>query len=96
VALAHGLNANLVRQWRARCQRGVKLAGVTLTPPARSKAAKSALLTTSPLPGATPEFVAIEVSAPAKAATRVAADPAAALRAALRSSTSSCAAVRCT
>ena len=74
VALAHGLNANLVRQWRAG--RGVKLAGVTLTPPARSKAAKSALLTTSPLPGATPEFVAIEVSAPAKAATRVAADPA--------------------
>lgn len=43
VALAHGLNANLVRQWRAG--RGVKLAGVTVTAPARSKAAKSPVST---------------------------------------------------
>jgi hypothetical protein len=37
VALAHGLNANLVRQWRAG--RGAKLVGMTVTPPAvkRSK-----------------------------------------------------------
>jgi len=63
VALAHGLNANLVRQWRAG--RGVKLAGVTVTPPARSKAPKSPASTTSPLLGAHPEFVAIEMSAPA-------------------------------
>jgi len=35
VALAHGLNANLVRQWRAG--RGVKLAGVAVTPPARGE-----------------------------------------------------------
>ena len=72
VALAHGLNANLVRQWRAG--RGVKLAGVAVTPPARSKAAKSPVSTTSPLLGAHPEFVAIEMSAPAKTATSVAAD----------------------
>jgi transposase len=74
VALAHGLNANLVRQWRAG--RGVKLAGVTVTPPARSKAPKSPASTTSPLLGANPEFVAIEMSAPAKTVGRVAADPA--------------------
>src|ERR1700675_3377770 len=74
VALAHGLNANLVRQWRAG--RGVKLAGVTLTPPGPSKTPKSPASTTSPLLGATPEFVAIEMSAPAKTVARVAADPA--------------------
>jgi transposase len=77
VALAHGLNANLVRQWRAG--RGVKLAGVMVTAPARSKAPKSAVSTTSPLLGAAPEFVAIEMSAPAKAATSIVADPAGAL-----------------
>ena len=66
VALAHGLNANLVRQWRAG--RGVKLAGVMVTAVARGKAAKPPVpSTTSPLHGATPEFVAIEISAPAKA-----------------------------
>ena len=70
VALAHGLNANLVRQWRAG--RGVKLAGVTLT---RGKAPKSPLSTTSPLLGANPEFVAIEMRAPPKPAARVASDP---------------------
>ncbi len=72
VALAHGLNANLVRQWRAG--RGVKLAGVTVTPPARSKA--SPVSRTSPLLGAKPEFVAIEMSAPVRTATRLAAGPA--------------------
>ena len=63
-----------MRQWRAG--RGVKLAGVTVTPPARSKAPKSPASTTSPLLGANPEFVAIEMSAPAKTVGRVAADPA--------------------
>ena len=53
VALAHGLNANLVRQWRAG--RGVKLASVTVTSPAKSRPAKSPTLTTSPLLGANPE-----------------------------------------
>ncbi len=74
VALAHGLNANLVRQWRAG--RGVKLVGVTVTPPARSKASKSPVSTTSPLLGANPEFVAIEMPAAAKTVARVASDPA--------------------
>ena len=74
IALAHGLNANLVRQWRAG--RGVKLAGVTLTRPAPSKALKSPVSTTSPLLGANAEFVAIEMPAPRKSATSVAADSA--------------------
>ena len=80
VALAHGLNANLVRQWRGG--RGVKLAGVTVTAPAPSKAAKSPASTTSPLLGAPAEFVAIEMSAPCETATRVAADRADASRSA--------------
>jgi len=77
VALAHGLNANLVRQWRAG--RGVKLAGLTVTPPERSKTPKSPVPTAPPRLGATAEFVAIEMSAPAKAAPGNAADPAGAL-----------------
>ena len=60
VALAHGLNANLVRKWRSG--RGAKLAGTAITPAAASKAA-------SPL-GPTAEFVAIEMPAPRKAAAR--------------------------
>jgi len=63
VALAHGLNANLVRKWRGG--RGVKLAGVAITPAAAGNA--------PPMLGATAEFVAIEMPAPPKAATRVAA-----------------------
>jgi transposase len=59
VALAHGLNANLVRKWR--CGRGVKLAGVTVEPPAASKAPKRPVSTALPLLGANPEFVAIEM-----------------------------------
>ena len=69
VALAHGLNANLVRQWRAG--RGTKLAGRTSGSPAPSKAPGP-----RPLLGANPEFVAIEMPAPAKTVARVAADPA--------------------
>ena len=72
VALAHGLNANLVRQWRAG--RGTKLAGRQSGSPAPSKATAPA-----PMIGAHPEFVAIEMSAPAKAAPGNAADPAGAL-----------------
>ena len=67
VALAHGLNANLVRQWRAG--RGTKLAGRQSGSPAPSRATGPA-----PMIGADPEFVAIEMSAPAKAVTSVAAD----------------------
>jgi transposase len=69
VALAHGLNANLVRQWRAG--RGTKLACRTSGSPAPSKAPGP-----TPLLGANPEFVAIEMPAPLKTVARVAADPA--------------------
>ena len=55
VALAHGLNTNLVRKWRSG--RGAKLAGAAITPAAG----------TPPLLGTTPAFVAIEMPAPAKA-----------------------------
>ena len=67
VALAHGLNANLVRKWRSG--RGAKLAGTKTTPGPASLAA-------APLgAGATPEFVAIEMPAPPRAAARAAAQP---------------------
>lgn len=69
VALAHGLNANLVRQWRVG--RGTKLAGKTSGSPSPSQVHGP-----KPLLGANPEFVAIEMSAPIKTATRVAADSA--------------------
>ena len=65
VALAHGLNTNLVRKWR--CGRGAKLAGTAIAPAAASKAA--------PPLCTTPEFVAIEMPAPAKAAVRATAQP---------------------
>jgi transposase len=68
VALAHGLNANLVRKWRSG--RGAKLAG---TGTAITSAASNA-----PLLGTTPEFVAIEIPAPAKAAAPAATEPVAA------------------
>lgn len=58
VALAHGLNANLVRKWRAG--RGFKIANAAITPAAPSKPL-------SPLSTGA-EFVAIEMPAPAKAA----------------------------
>jgi transposase len=66
VALAHGLNTNLVRKWRSG--RGVKLIGVAVTPAAASKAPPSSL-------GVTPEFVAIEMPASPRTAARAAVDP---------------------
>jgi transposase len=66
VALAHGLNTNLVRKWRSG--RGAKTAGMAITPAAASKAPS--------LLGTTPEFVAIEMPAPPRAAARAAAQPA--------------------
>ena len=63
VALAHGLNTNLVRKWR--CGRGARISGVAITPMAPGKAPPP-LVTT-------PEFVAIEMPAPVKTAARVAA-----------------------
>ena len=70
VALGHGLNTNLVRKWRSG--RGFKLAGTAITPAAPNKAP-------TPPVGATPEFVAIEMPAPPKAAARAAAEPMAAV-----------------
>lgn len=61
VALAHGLNANLVRQWRAG--RGVKLGEASVARPAAHKALKRTE-GTAPLIGAGPEFVAVEMPIP--------------------------------
>jgi transposase len=72
VALAHGLNANLVRQWRAG--RGVKLAGITVTAPAARKASRPTEVQASPLVSANPEFVAIAMPAASKTATSAATD----------------------
>lgn len=66
VALAHGLNTNLVRKWRSG--RGAKLAGTAIMPAATSKVP----------PGASTEFVAIEMPAPPGAAARATAEPVAA------------------
>jgi transposase len=66
VALAHGLNANLVRKWRSG--RGTKRAGMAIAPAAASMAPLAPL-------GLVPEFVAIEMPAPPKAAARASAEP---------------------
>jgi transposase len=69
VALAHGLNANLVRKWRSG--RGTKRAGMAITP--------TTAIHPPPAPlGAALEFVAIEMPAPAKAAARAQVEPTAA------------------
>ncbi len=60
VALAHGLNTNLVRKWRSG--HGVKRVGMAITPAAVSTAPAA--------PGATAEFIAIEMPAPPRAAAR--------------------------
>jgi transposase len=59
VALAHGLNANLVRKWRSG--RGVKFAGVTAKPLPNREAPSRPLRAASPLLAGGPEFVAIEM-----------------------------------
>ena len=64
VALAHGLNTNLVRKWRSG--RGVKRVGMAITPAAASTAPAA--------PGATAAFVAIEMPAPPRAASRAPAE----------------------
>ena len=64
VALAHGLNTNLVRKWRSA--RGALVGGTAITPATASKAPT--------LLGTTPEFVAIEMPARAKTAARAAAE----------------------
>jgi transposase len=64
VALAHGLNANLVRKWRTG--RGLKRAGVTVAPPPMSEVRRRPIPAPSHLQ-ASPEFVAIAMPAPPKA-----------------------------
>ncbi|MFZ2650856.1 MAG: transposase [Burkholderiaceae bacterium] len=58
VALAHGLNTNLVRKWRSG--RGAKRAGVAITRAAANKV--------PPTLSACAEFVAVEMPASRKAA----------------------------
>ena len=69
VALAHGLNTNLVRKWRSG--RGTKRAGMAITRTAAMQARPEPL-------GAAPEFVAVEMPAPAKPAVRAQDEPTAA------------------
>jgi transposase len=64
VALAHGLNTNLVRKWRSGY--GVKRLGMAVTPTTRT--APTALATTA-------AFVAVEMPVPAKAAAHAAHQP---------------------
>ena len=66
VALAHGLNANLVRKWRSG--RGTQRGGMALTPTAAIQGPPALL-------GSTPEFIALEMPATAKAAAHAAAPP---------------------
>mgnify|MGYP000393802980 CR=1 FL=1 len=66
VALAHGLNANLVRKWRSG--RGTKRGSMAIAS-ANSGAA------TPPPSGVAPEFVAVEMPIPPKAARRAAVEP---------------------
>jgi transposase len=68
VALAHGLNSNLVHKWRSG--RGVKRVGVAVASAAANmaRAAPAALTTCT-------EFVAVEMPALPEAATRASAAP---------------------
>src|ERR1700712_3814470 len=65
VALAHGLNTNLVRQWRAG--RGVRPAGTTVILSAVRKAPGPIDAQASPPLSATAEFVALAMPAQLKA-----------------------------
>jgi transposase len=70
VALAHGLNANLVRQWRAG--RGAKLAGTAVAAPSAAKGSRPPKVNSAPQISAGREFVAIEMPAPPKPVAAVA------------------------
>lgn len=66
VALAHGLNTNLVRKWRSG--RGVKRAVMVIAPKVAIQASPAPL-------GVTPEFVAVVMPAPPRAVARAAVQP---------------------
>jgi transposase len=72
VALAHGLNANLVRAWRTG--RGLKRAGVPVDSLPARELPRRLVSAASLLLAANPEFVAIEMPAPPKTTGRTAAD----------------------
>jgi transposase len=65
VALAHGLNANLVRKWRSG--RGTKRGSMAITPATSGVA--------PPPSGVATEFVAVEMPVPRNAAPRAAVEP---------------------
>jgi transposase len=69
VALAHGLNTNLVRKWRSG--RGIKRSVMAIASTAAIRASPAAR-------GAAPEFVAVDIPAPLRAAARAAVQPMAA------------------
>jgi transposase len=73
VALAHGLNANLVRQWRAG--RGARVASMGSTAPSAPKASRPTKVQASPTVTTTPEFIALEMPVPPKTATTASVDP---------------------
>jgi len=93
VALAHGLNANLVRKWRSG--RDILRAGLTFDPPLVSAAPKRPESVTSGLLGANPEFVAIKMPGSPGRSAGAAVGQAVAVPSAARSSTSRCAAAHC-
>ena len=62
VAMAHGLNANLVRQWRAG--RGVKRAGKVVRLPEARPAPRPADIQALPAVGANSQFVQIAMPGP--------------------------------
>ena len=72
VALAHGLNANLVRKWRTG--RGLKRAGGIVEPSLESQTPRRPTPATSPRIGTIAEFVAIEMPAQPKTTADSAAD----------------------
>ena len=70
VALAHGLNANLLRKWRL--QRGSNIDGATSKPSQKLSASSRPVPLASVLPGVSP-FLAIEIPATPKTSTQTAA-----------------------
>lgn len=71
VALAHGLNTNLVRAWRTG--RGLKRAGVPVESLPARELPRRPVSAASRLLAADPEFVAIEMPGPPKTTGRTAA-----------------------
>jgi transposase len=70
VALAHGLNANLVRQWRA-----VKLVGTAVAAPSAPEGSRPPKGKSAPQIAAGAECIALEMAPPHKNATIAAVEP---------------------